>query len=86
MYSINQDVIWGHGKDGGYLVLGNIVYTVDFCLNLWLRGDIKFFISFLVCGGNGLPQGRSDNKFLDMADSCVDLGLDRAVVRLHVRL
>lgn len=32
-YAYEGDVIWGNGRDGGYLVLGNMVYTVI---------DIKF--------------------------------------------
>lgn len=29
MLSLNHDSIWSSGKDGGYLVLGNFVYTVS---------------------------------------------------------
>ncbi len=28
MLALQKDVIWFHGKEGGYLVLGNMVYTV----------------------------------------------------------
>ncbi|XP_062560434.1 probable phospholipid-transporting ATPase IA isoform X3 [Armigeres subalbatus] len=39
MWSYQGDVIWGNGRDGGYLVLGNIVYTyvvVTVCLKAGL--------------------------------------------------
>ncbi|XP_062717100.1 probable phospholipid-transporting ATPase IA isoform X6 [Aedes albopictus] len=39
MFSYQGDVIWGNGRDGGYLVLGNIVYTyvvVTVCLKAGL--------------------------------------------------
>jgi phospholipid-transporting ATPase len=39
MCAYKGDVIWGNGKDGGYLVLGNIVYTyvvVTVCLKAGL--------------------------------------------------
>lgn len=29
MYAYYGDVIWSNGRDGGYLVLGNMVYTVS---------------------------------------------------------
>lgn len=29
MYAYQGDVLWDNGRDGGYLVLGNIVYTVS---------------------------------------------------------
>lgn len=29
MLAYDNEVIWGNGKSGGYLVLGNIVYTVS---------------------------------------------------------
>ena len=28
-HAYEGDVIWGNGRDGGYLVLGNMVYTVS---------------------------------------------------------
>lgn len=30
MLAVQKDVIWLHAKEGGYLVLGNMVYTVSF--------------------------------------------------------
>lgn len=29
MYAYYGDVIWSNGREGGYLVLGNMVYTVS---------------------------------------------------------
>lgn len=29
MYTYYGDVIWSNGREGGYLVLGNMVYTVN---------------------------------------------------------
>lgn len=29
MYIYKGDVIWSNGREGGYLVLGNMVYTVS---------------------------------------------------------
>lgn len=33
MFAYDTEIIWGSGKNGGYLVLGNIVYTVRFSIN-----------------------------------------------------
>jgi hypothetical protein len=27
-YLVDEGIVWGSGKDGGYLVLGNFIYTV----------------------------------------------------------
>lgn len=32
LLALKEGVIWGNGRDGGYIVLGNFVYTV--CFNL----------------------------------------------------
>lgn len=29
LMALEQDVAWGNGRDGGYLLLGNFVYTVS---------------------------------------------------------
>jgi len=29
LMALKQDVAWGNGRDGGYLLLGNFVYTVS---------------------------------------------------------
>ncbi|XP_016843759.1 probable phospholipid-transporting ATPase IA isoform X4 [Nasonia vitripennis] len=39
LLALKQDVIWGNGRDGGYLVLGNVVYT---------------YVVVTVCGKAGL--------------------------------
>ena len=30
LLAFGHDVVWGHGKQGGYLLLGNVVYSVKF--------------------------------------------------------
>lgn len=30
MLSYKEEIVWGNGKSGGYLVLGNMVYTVSY--------------------------------------------------------
>lgn len=44
-----------------------------------------FLISFvrLVCGYNGVPESWSYNKFMDMADTLFDMGIDNALVPFH---
>lgn len=39
-----------------------------------------------VCGGDGLPEGRSDHQLVDVADALLHLGLDSAVVPVHRHL
>lgn len=43
MLSVQQDVLWLHAKEGGYLVLGNMVYTV---------GDLLLFEKTPTCEMN----------------------------------
>jgi phospholipid-transporting ATPase len=33
-YAFEGDIIWSNGRDGGYLVLGNMVYTVNIDINV----------------------------------------------------
>lgn len=35
MYSYFGDVVWSSGREGGYLVLGNMVYTVSLYLQCY---------------------------------------------------
>lgn len=37
-YAYESGVVWGNGRDGGYLVMGNMVYTVS----LGQEGEEKF--------------------------------------------
>lgn len=39
MYANYNDVIWSSGREGGYLVLGNMVYTVKQRTSLISRSD-----------------------------------------------
>lgn len=40
LMALKQDVAWANGRDGGYLLLGNFVYTVNFIYSL----NCDFFI------------------------------------------
>jgi phospholipid-transporting ATPase len=33
-YAFEGDIIWSNGRDGGYLVLGNMVYTVNINIDM----------------------------------------------------
>ncbi|XP_063696555.1 phospholipid-transporting ATPase IA isoform X8 [Culicoides brevitarsis] len=71
MYAYKGDVLWGNGQDGGYLVLGNIVYTyvvVTVCLkaglitNSWtwlthysIWGSIGLWFIFIIIYSNVWP-------------------------------
>ncbi|XP_014280434.1 probable phospholipid-transporting ATPase IA isoform X2 [Halyomorpha halys] len=55
MLSVNHDSIWPSGKDGGYLVLGNIVYTyvvVTVCLKAGLHMNFWTVITHLAIWGS----------------------------------
>lgn len=28
MFAMKNEVVWSHGKEGGYLLMGNFIYTV----------------------------------------------------------
>lgn len=43
MYAVKNDIIWKNGKEGGYLVLGNMVYTVMLVV---LLISVVFLLSF----------------------------------------
>lgn len=45
MYAYFGDVIWSSGRDGGYLVLGNMVYTVTLKVNFELEKMSSRYIS-----------------------------------------
>uniref|UniRef100_A0A336MCV4 Phospholipid-transporting ATPase n=1 Tax=Culicoides sonorensis TaxID=179676 RepID=A0A336MCV4_CULSO len=71
MFAYKGDVLWGNGRDGGYLVLGNIVYTyvvVTVCLkaglitNSWtwlthysIWGSILLWFIFIIIYSNVWP-------------------------------
>jgi hypothetical protein len=76
MYSYFGDVIWSNGRDGGYLVLGNMVYTVRF-LSLIVFNIYMFnvFLIIIVRRGNSVPKSRPNNKLVDMDDSLFHLGI-----------
>lgn len=41
LMSLKQDVAWGNGRDGGYLLLGNFVYTVNVTTSFTLRNPMR---------------------------------------------
>lgn len=43
MFAYDTEIIWGSGKNGGYLVLGNIVYTVRFSYQKLFKNKINYF-------------------------------------------
>lgn len=48
LFMCEYDILWMNGKEGGYLVLGNCVYTVSFRIALSKR--LKFNVNFIaVC-------------------------------------
>jgi hypothetical protein len=86
MYAYFGDVIWSNGRDGGYLVLGNMVYTVMSCeFDCW-KCIISNVFLIAVCRRNRLPQSRSNYKLMDMAYALFYLGINRLMVRLYVDL
>lgn len=63
MYAYKGDVLWGNGRDGGYLVLGNIVYTVSGRIqvdSIYVLYLFNFAFYFSVCRGYSLFESRSD--------------------------
>lgn len=54
MFSYQGDVIWSNGREGGYLVLGNMVYTVRSDRRHQHRFNNVFLI-VLVRRGHRLP-------------------------------
>lgn len=64
MLAIHKDVIWYHGKEGGYLVFGNMVYTVSLyfifiqfssSINFVLKSNsVSQFVVMAVCLKAGL--------------------------------
>ncbi|XP_076039881.1 ATPase phospholipid transporting 8A1 isoform X2 [Oratosquilla oratoria] len=53
--SMTQDIAWGHGRSGGYLMLGNMVYTyvvVTVCLKAGLETDAWTWVTHLAIWGS----------------------------------
>lgn len=54
-FSMTQDVAWGHGMVGGYLMVGNMVYTyvvVTVCLKAGLEMDAWTWVTHLAIWGS----------------------------------
>lgn len=84
MYIFYGDVVWSNGKDGGYLVLGNMVYTVNTITMIQKQNLLKTLI--LVCCCNCLSKSRTYNKLMDMVDALFNLGFYIPVVYFHVSI
>lgn len=41
LLALKQDVAWANGRDGGYLLLGNFVYTVSDTTSFTLRNLMR---------------------------------------------
>nr|CAG4636771.1 EOG090X00X3 [Ceriodaphnia reticulata] len=57
LVAFGEDIVWSHGKDGGYLILGNAVYTyvvVTVCLKAALETSSWTWLSLLAIGGSVL--------------------------------
>lgn len=57
MVAFDKDVVWSNAKDGGYLVLGNAVYTyvvVTVCLTAALETRFWTILSLAAIGGSVL--------------------------------
>jgi phospholipid-transporting ATPase len=57
LMAFGEDIVWSNGKDGGYLILGNAVYTyvvVTVCLKAALETSSWTWLSLLAIGGSVL--------------------------------
>ncbi|XP_077289353.1 ATPase phospholipid transporting 8A1 isoform X2 [Arctopsyche grandis] len=55
MYSAQHDVVWNNGRDGGYLMLGNIVYTyviVTVCFKAGLVTSSWTWVTYVAITGS----------------------------------
>lgn len=86
MYAYYGDVIWSSGREGGYLVLGNMVYTVSFNSPTFAPFFIIWIDFILVRCGDSLSEGGIDNKLVDVANALLHLGVDRSLVLIYVQL
>lgn len=84
MLLYGTEIVWTNGRNGGYLVMGNMVYTVSRGFDY--LGKFPFiyhpFISLPVCRRNCVSEGRSGDQLLAPIDSRGHLGIDLVVVRL----
>lgn len=91
LMALKQDVAWANGRDGGYLLLGNFVYTVSLihflhCNSLHycpIKEIIYVSCDFLVCCSNGMCEGGSNNKFMDMGHPLGDMGIHYTLVLIY---
>lgn len=55
LMTFGQDIVWSHGKEGGYLILGNAVYSyvvVTVCLKAAMETCSWTWLSLLAIGGS----------------------------------
>lgn len=99
LLALTQDVAWANGRDGGYLLLGNFVYTVSAMRYFShcaiarerfmktsmkeTRRDTYMLYRSLVCCSDSVREGRSNNKFVDMGHSFSNVGIYYTVVFIY---
>jgi magnesium-transporting ATPase (P-type) len=81
LLAFQQDVVWGHGRDGGYLVLGNTVYSVSQAL-LVLRHPTNVATLIAVRGDDSVFESSLGDQLLDVDHPPCHLGLNRCLVPL----
>lgn len=80
-------VIWSNGKEGSFLVLGNIIYTVSFgTKSLKTRKSHFPLFLLLVRGDHGQLEMRPGNEILDDIHAHCDLGLNPNVDSFPLRV
>lgn len=82
---LKEDVVWANGRDGGYIVLGNFVYTVRIKLyhyRVVLEQELHSFL-LLVCCSDCMRKSGIDNKLLDMGHSCSNVGIYFTLVHIY---
>lgn len=86
MYSYFDGIVWGNGREGGYLVLGNMVYTVRSLSVPYNSTSTSNDVLITVCCRNSLLEGRSYLQLMDMANSLCYLGFNCIMVPLYANL
>lgn len=77
-----NDILWMNGKEGGYLVLGNCVYTVSIreCRGIKMVFT-KIFVA--VCRCYCMLQSRLVYEFVDVAHALCYMGFDIYMVLVY---
>lgn len=81
-------IVWDNGRHGGYLVLGNMVYTVNITYTFYSIINLihlrNCLFPFQVCCGNGMFEGWHYNKLMDVADALFNMGINSSLVIFHI--